>query len=43
MGAAADDAVLLYAYGRLPFDRAGLTVTGDREIAVRFKEFVPGP
>jgi uncharacterized protein (TIGR03083 family) len=38
-----DDAVLLYAYGRLPFDRAGLTVTGDLEIAVRFKEFVPGP
>jgi uncharacterized protein (TIGR03083 family) len=38
-----DDAVLLYAYGRLPFDRAGLTVTGDRGLAVRFKEFVPGP
>ena len=38
-----DDAVLLYAYGRLSFDRAGLTATGDREAAVRFKEFVPGP
>jgi uncharacterized protein (TIGR03083 family) len=38
-----DDDVLLYAYGRLPFDRARLTVTGDRYVAVRFKEFVPGP
>lgn len=41
--AGGDDAVLLFAYGRLPFERAGLTVTGDRELAVRFKEFVPGP
>jgi hypothetical protein len=39
----ADDAVLLYAYGRLPFRKADLTVTGDGEVAVRFKEFVPGP
>ncbi len=38
-----DDAVLLYAFGRQSFDRAGLTVTGDRELAVRFKDFVPGP
>jgi hypothetical protein len=38
-----DDAVLLYAYGRLPFDPARLTVRGDRRLAVRFKEFVPGP
>jgi uncharacterized protein (TIGR03083 family) len=38
-----DDAVLLYAYGRLPFERADLTVTGDRDLAVRLKEFVPGP
>ncbi len=38
-----DDDVLLYAYGRLPFDPARLTVTGDRDLAVRFKEFVPGP
>ena len=38
-----DDAVLLYAYGRLPFEQAGLTVTGDRDLAVRLKEFVPGP
>jgi hypothetical protein len=35
--------VLLFAYGRLPLDGAGLTVTGDRDLAVRFKEFVPGP
>jgi hypothetical protein len=38
-----DDAVLLYAYGRLPFEKADLTVTGDQELAARFKEFVPGP
>jgi uncharacterized protein (TIGR03083 family) len=38
-----DDDVLLFAYGRLPFEAANLTVTGDREVAVRFKEFVPGP
>jgi len=38
-----DDDVLLYAYGRLPLDPTRLTVTGDRELAVRFKEFVPGP
>ena len=38
-----DDAVLLYAYGRLPLEKAGLIVTGDRDVAVRFKEFVPGP
>jgi hypothetical protein len=38
-----DDDVLLFAYGRLPFEGADLTVTGDRELAVRFKELVPGP
>jgi hypothetical protein len=38
-----DDAVLLYAYGRLPFEEAGLTVTGNRDLAVRLKELVPGP
>ena len=38
-----DDAVLLYAYGRVPFEKADLTVTGDRELAVRLKEFLPGP
>jgi hypothetical protein len=38
-----DDAVLLYAYGRLPFEKADLTVTGDGDLAVRFKELVPGP
>ena len=38
-----DDAVLLYAYGRLPFDQAGLTVRGDRDLAVRLKELLPGP
>ena len=38
-----DDAVLLYAYGRLPLDEAGLTVRGDRDLAVRLKELVPGP
>ena len=38
-----DDAVLLYSYGRLPFGKAGLAVTGDREVAARFKEFGPGP
>lgn len=39
----ADDAVLLYAYGRLGFDEADLTVTGDRDLAVRLKELLPGP
>ena len=38
-----DDAVLLHADGRLPFEQAGLTVTGDRDLAVRLKELVPGP
>jgi uncharacterized protein (TIGR03083 family) len=38
-----DDAVLLYAYGRVPLEKADLRVTGDREVAARFKEFVPGP
>jgi uncharacterized protein (TIGR03083 family) len=38
-----DDAVLLIAYGRLPLEKADLTVTGDRELAVRFKSLVPGP
>lgn len=39
----ADAAVLLYAYGRVSLDDAGLTVTGDRELAGRLKELVPGP
>ena len=38
-----DDAVLLYAFGRLPWEKADLRVTGDRALADRFKEFVPGP
>ncbi len=38
-----DDAVLLYAYGRVPLEEAGLGVTGDRELAARLKEFLPGP
>ncbi len=38
-----DDGVLLLAYGRTPFEKADLTVTGDRELAARFKDFVPGP
>jgi uncharacterized protein (TIGR03083 family) len=38
-----DDAVLLYAFGRLPLGKADLTVTGDRHLALRFKEYVPGP
>lgn len=38
-----DDALLLYAYGRMTLDRAGLDVEGDRELAERFKEIVPGP
>jgi len=39
----ADDAVLLFAYGRLPFEKADLTVTGDSEVGGRFKDYVPGP
>ncbi len=38
-----DEAVLLYAYGRAPFDPARLTVVGDRDLAVRLKRFLPGP
>ena len=38
-----DEAVLLYAYGRAPFDPARLTVDGDRDVALRLKRFLPGP
>lgn len=38
-----DDAVLLAAYGRLPLTSPRLRLQGDRELALRFKEFLPGP
>lgn len=38
-----DSDVLLYLLGRIPVDAPGLTVEGDRELAARFKEYVPGP
>ncbi len=38
-----DDAVLLYAYGRLALDEGLLTVRGNRDLAARLKDFVPGP
>jgi uncharacterized protein (TIGR03083 family) len=38
-----DEDLVLYAYGRAAFDPARLAVTGDRDVAVRLKTFVPGP
>lgn len=38
-----DDAVLLAGYGRVPVAAAHVRVDGDRELARRLKEFVPGP
>ncbi|RPF26224.1 maleylpyruvate isomerase family mycothiol-dependent enzyme [Georgenia muralis] len=38
-----DDAVLLAAYGRLPLTSPRLRLQGDRELALRLKEFLPGP
>jgi hypothetical protein len=38
-----DEDVLLYAYGRAPFDPERLAVAGDRDVALRLKTFVPGP
>ncbi|PFG40601.1 uncharacterized protein (TIGR03083 family) [Georgenia soli] len=38
-----DDAVLLAGYGRVPMDAAPVRVEGDRALARRLKEFVPGP
>jgi uncharacterized protein (TIGR03083 family) len=37
-----DSTVLLFALGRRPLDE-DLAVRGDRELAARFKTFVPGP
>jgi uncharacterized protein (TIGR03083 family) len=38
-----DSDVLLHLLGRIPVDAPGLTVEGDRELAARFKQYVPGP
>ncbi|CAA9362046.1 MAG: hypothetical protein AVDCRST_MAG72-2335 [uncultured Nocardioidaceae bacterium] len=38
-----DTSVLLYALGRLTPEHQGLRLDGDRDLARRFKSFVPGP
>lgn len=38
-----DSSVLLFAFGRVPFDRPGLKVSGADTLAPGFKTFVPGP
>lgn len=38
-----DSAIALYVMGRITADDDRLAVTGDRDMAARFKEFAPGP